>query len=178
MKTIVPEAWKDASDVVINIGLNHFISTSMLLSVKQVLDDSHIRFMLAFGTCLGAVRSGRFIEFDTDIDIALHVQDRDAVLDAINALKFRDRGMLVMRDHGWLTSLEFERQYLDLYFFSPQEGRYWSGHYSLTRVEMEHPDTIQFLGLEFLTPNNPEAYLQQRYGDDWRIPIPGKHATT
>ena len=46
-----------------------------LKEVKQLLDSHGVFFWLVSGTLLGFIREGDFIEHDTDIDIAISLDD-------------------------------------------------------------------------------------------------------
>jgi len=42
-----------------------------LKEIKHILDDVGVKYWLDFGTLLGAVRDGKFIPWDTDIDLGM-----------------------------------------------------------------------------------------------------------
>lgn len=157
-------------------GLDQATSVTLLRSARSVLDNSGVRFLLLFGTVLGAIRSGRFIDFDTDIDIGIAEDRRADVIADVNDLKYQRLGLGVFRENEFLISLEYGGHYLDAYFFKPELERYVCGQYSLTRSEWEQPEELLFLGETFLVPNNPTNYLVSKYGENWREPIVGKHA--
>lgn len=159
-------------------GLEQAASTTLLLRAKSVMDASGLRFLLLFGTLLGAIRDGRFIEFDTDLDIGVEESRRADVIDDINRLKYQNLGLGVIRENEFLISLEHFGQYLDIYFFKRGSAGYFCGPHSLTYIEFEYPEKLLFLGESFLAPNNPAHYLESKYGTDWLTPIPDRHATT
>jgi len=91
------------------------IAFANLLTAKQILEDNGIRFGLMFGTLLGAVRDGDFIDWDEDIDIYLLEEQRK---DFHNVLQlFRNRGLELVRADGDLYSVMRDGQYIDFYFF-------------------------------------------------------------
>lgn len=60
---------------------------SMLVDIKQALDDAGISFMLDGGTLIGAMRESEnhsFIPWDDDIDISVRSEDAVKAMDAIN----------------------------------------------------------------------------------------------
>lgn len=50
--------------------MNEKAAIKILEKVKAVFDEQGIEFWLNYGTLLGAVRNGKFIDWDTDIDLA------------------------------------------------------------------------------------------------------------
>ena len=55
--------------------------------VKKVLDDHKIFYWLGGGSLLGAVRSGKFIPWDFDIDLKYFYEDKPKVEKAIKELE-------------------------------------------------------------------------------------------
>ncbi len=51
------------------------ISLHLLAVLKRVCEEQGIRFWLAYGTLLGAVRSGKFIPWDDDVDVYMMYKD-------------------------------------------------------------------------------------------------------
>ena len=47
----------------------------ILMDFQKVCDMNNIRFYLAFGTCLGAIRHHGFIPWDDDIDLFMRIDD-------------------------------------------------------------------------------------------------------
>jgi hypothetical protein len=58
-----------------------------LSAVKEVFEKFGITFWLDFGTLLGAVREGKLIEWDLDLDLATWSKDREKLLLALKNLK-------------------------------------------------------------------------------------------
>jgi hypothetical protein len=54
------------------------IAKENLLLLKDILDKNHLRFLLLFGTLLGAVREHDFIAHDEDIDLVMKKEDMPA----------------------------------------------------------------------------------------------------
>lgn len=56
----------------------------ILVYFKEFCEAHHLRFMLAAGTCLGAVRHGGFIPWDEDLDVMMPREDYDRMIDLWN----------------------------------------------------------------------------------------------
>jgi len=67
----------------INITLKQIkkLQLDMLLYIKEVCDENHLRFYLAYGTLLGAVRHGGYIPWDDDIDIMMPRKDYEKLIE-------------------------------------------------------------------------------------------------
>ena len=73
--------------------MNEETAVNILREVKNILDDCGIRYWLDYGGLLGAVRDGKFIPWDHDIDFSLLYPDAMKLLDAIP--KFKKKGFFV-----------------------------------------------------------------------------------
>ena len=73
----------------------HSILYDMLLEVDRICKENNIRYFLAFGTEIGAVRDHAFIPWDDDIDIKVMREDYESFKAAMKenlggALKFKE----------------------------------------------------------------------------------------
>lgn len=168
--------------------LDKYMATKALKEVKNILDDMGIEFFLIYGTLLGAVRDGGFVETDTDIDLGVKHED---LISKIKDLQIR------LRKEGWLVA-GFSYPYnqlraLNCYKYETvidiRNFEQWNGNRFLQRVDHNRPDianvwpkelfdsfeTIPFNGMDMKIPNNPEKWLSINYGDSWRTPDPDFH---
>ena len=96
--------------------INKDIAADNLAVLKSILDTKNIPFQLAFGTLLGVIREGDFIDWDEDIDLAILDDYRDSFFDVISDLE--SVGFKICRyDRRDLVSLMRNEEYIDLYFF-------------------------------------------------------------
>lgn len=70
--------------------MNERIACNILREVKDILDGLGVQFWLKSGTLLGAIREGKFIEWDYDIDLG--TWDRYIPKMKIIAKKFSEKG--------------------------------------------------------------------------------------
>ena len=139
----------------------------LLRTVTKILNDHGIDTWLDCGTLLGIVRDRKLIEYDTDVDIATYVENYVEVKKIMKNKKLLEKyGLVVSRSGGdtynkklFSIKIKDKPTYLDLYFWEwlPKTG------------------TITFKGGRYLTPKDPEKYLEYLYGTGWRIPKRGKH---
>ena len=61
----------------------------ILIDFQKVCDMNNIRFYLAFGTCLGAIRHHGFIPWDDDIDVFMRINDLNKLIEVQDQLPSR-----------------------------------------------------------------------------------------
>lgn len=158
-----------------------------LADLYRHLPPAGIRPFLIFGTLLGAVRDGRFIARDSDIDlgvlgeaqlVGLHAALRRAGLPAGRVRRFAGRPSELKIVHPSGVKIDFKA-------FTPEPDRAtsWIAHsgeivYRKRYPRPLRPVPMRFLDLEVLVPENPEAFLEWQYGPGWRTPDPGYHMMT
>ena len=75
--------------------MNQEIGRDNLLIFKRLADKAGLRFSLAYGTLLGAIREHGFIPHDEDIDLAILQEDIETFKNLLWDL--REEGFEVMR---------------------------------------------------------------------------------
>ena len=156
-------------------------ATSVLLEVKQVLDELGVVFYLEEGTCLGAIREHGIIPWDDDVDLAsvfgLHGLTEKAV-DGIVA-KFRE--------HGFVTKIVHRSHAIYVPALKSGTRVDWHGRWIVDGSTFHYPGVripaglftdlkeIDFLGEKFHVPNPPEDFLRMKYGPDWMTPKPAAY---
>ena len=144
---------------------------------KELFDEAGIKFSLVFGSLLGAVREGKSIKGDQDLDIC--VWDEEHLRD--NLFSLNERGLKVCRIiPGMLYSFRINMScYIDVYILGELRGILlfpWR-LYCVSLAGYETPRKfftgwreIEFFGEKCMCPEKPERLLEFWYGTDWRIP--------
>lgn len=166
-ETISPVSVEDARD--------------LLQTTKRLFNQCGIRFSLAFGTLLGAVRDKTIIKGDEDVDV--FVEDEEKLRKHLPFLQ--ENGLKVCRisEHYLFSFHTNNKSYIDVYFKAKLPFSIWSLWCdsllckAVPRRYIDRFDKIEFLGDEYLCPHKPERILAFWYGKDWRTPVSGHHFT-
>lgn len=145
----------------------------------RVLDGAGVPFFFAAGTALGLIREGRLLGADHDIDVG--VFDRDWDRPALIRL-FRQDPAFDLDEHPQSRKVGLRHRGgapIDIFPFYEQDGRVW--HDGVFVRWWNTPFTVErreVAGLSLPLPADPERYLAENYGPDWRTPQPGFDAFT
>lgn len=150
--------------------IDRSISKDNLLSLHECFEEFGIEFGLIYGTLLGAVREGNFIEHDEDIDLFALEEEREKILDSL--FRLREYGLEVGRYESEIISIMKDGEYIDIYFFKKNLfGKRVANGSVIDSKYLEQLEDLSFLGKIFKVPKNPEELLESIYGKNWRIPL-------
>jgi lipopolysaccharide cholinephosphotransferase len=150
------------------------IARENLLIVEKILSGSNLTWGLVYGTLLGAVREGNFIEHDEDTDIFIFDEDRETFFSLL--FEMSNLGFKVARYEKTLLSIIRNNEYIDFYLFKRNFFGRRSGNYFIPRVFFSSFDVINLFGHNFPTVGNHRKFLMHTYGEDWMTPKIGNHA--
>jgi len=155
--------------------IDRHISKQNLLEFKKVMDKTNMKFLLAYGTLLGAIRENDFIAHDEDVDVIILDEDRKAFIDLLFDLRLH--GFEVGRYEDDLFSLVRDGEYIDIYIFRKSYLGYRKmGNFVTKEKFLLNSIKYEFLGKEFDIPKDYIEYLVYNYGVDWKIPQKNAHA--
>ena len=148
----------------------------VLLEIWKLLTELNIVFFLRHGTCLGAVRDGKLIPWDDDIDIGsiigMHDLDESCISRAVKRFEAANFEVKVLRTNSHV-GVELSK------FGIPVD---WTCYWVLDEGILQYPgvkipvrlyqelSSVSLLGKPFFVPNPPEEYLTLKYGPNWMIP--------
>jgi hypothetical protein len=165
---------------------NQFLSSECFDSMNEIIDileNESIKPFPAFGSLLGLVRDGKFMDYDKDADLGIFVENYDEIHRIVSkiceVLKFTAPTMINQSKerHTWNVGIfDTERvTAIDLFFFYRQADHIEAGTYSPCAVlkwEFEPFELVRssLVGKEYWLPNNVEKHLTELYGN-WREPV-------
>ena len=138
-----------------------------------------------FGSLLGLYRDGKLMDYDKDADIGLFVSG----LEEVHAIAKR---LCEKNEHfvaPGIVKNSFDKHRLnlaifdlkrgtavDLFFFYPRGDQVYTGiHTECGPLEWVFSsfkiDTLKISDRVYPIPKNPEVFLEEAYGSDWRVPI-------
>jgi hypothetical protein len=153
-------------------------STDNLLTTIDACEKLDIKYSLAFGTLLGIYRDGELIEHDTDSDLAVWLEDKNKIIEAIKYLE--DKELKITRISSTIISFTRGGDYVDIYLYTKNfdnDELYCLKQFgTLTTMDFNNSNTVIFKDRELKCVHDPETYFQKLYGSNWRTPIKNKHA--
>ncbi len=161
----------------------------ILDATEEVLDvltnDCGLPAWIAFGSLLGAVREGRVIPHDNDLDVAYLSRFEEPVDVAREMFRvsrvLQRRGLRVLSKTGAFVSVialgpNATRVPIDVYacfYVGDTLFETASVGAAVPREAVLPLGTIELEGRTFPAPADPERLLEESYGEGWRTPDPG-----
>lgn len=166
----------------------------IMLYIKHLLESNNIRYIMDCGTLLKAYRNN-LLDVNDDQDFAIYRDDLDKVRSLLKndpllkpLLRIKKEwpneiSIFVMaedRNHiefAYGHQIDFYRyDYDDVYCYHYWYERGTDGKWE-TPYRIRFPKAVyfpltkfNFLGTDWITPNNPEEKFVHHYGPDWRTP--------
>jgi hypothetical protein len=153
-----------------------------LYDLKNLLDENNIPFFLVDGTLLGLHRDGELLPYDKDVDIG--VPWDIPRLKIINLITYSNdfyipEKELAASKFNWNFSVLHKTHGIAIdFFFFKKEGDFLecgleqSPNPLVWRFSKFKTKLIKYRGNEYAIPENPEQYLTEIYGENWRVPDP------
>lgn len=158
----------------------------ILFYTQKIFKLSGVKFFIANGTLLGIIRDNKLITRDMDIDVIVYLEENSKIEDFRKVLienKYEILHSFSVEDIG-ITQDTFviDDVMVDVSYVRKVENKYYP--YVLYNTEDEKNKVIVFPftsgetkeykynGIEINVPDNPELFLEESYGKDWRIPNP------
>ena len=146
------------------LGINQKEAEQHLKDIDEVFGECGLEYFLTDGTALGAIREGRLIPTDTDIDVG--VLDIDTLKNCALPL-LKKRGLLVCRQNAEMITVIRNFLYIDIMTVRP------NGHCVEMPCEkmmkfIQNKQRVTMYGRTFWTLG--KDYLEDLYGPTWRTP--------
>lgn len=153
-------------------------NTAALLS--RIRHSTDIQCFLSYGALLGAVREGKLIGHDFDIDVVFFADKSLVCETSLKLLDFLSSvGLRVtLSTNGQFKShgVNKGQPYTVEFFAAWADGDSYYQNFALRGdanvSEVLPPSTVTLEGVEFPAPRNCESHLASIYGQDWRVPNP------
>lgn len=128
---------------------------------NDICAELDIDHFLVRGTCLGMVRGEGHVKKHWDIDVYVREKDLPRVTEKLLERGFKTQGLIYRYDSAIGSGQQFVREAIlfDVIIDLPHDNQF-----------LKDFDTITYEGKTYRVPHPAEAYLEHRYGRNWRIP--------
>lgn len=171
-------SFSEISNHIVEVGKKHIICVAVceknLVDIKRILDKARIDFWLYFGTFLGVYRDKGLIPYDSDVDLAVCAEDLVRLTYCLD--EFKEEGFKLIRFSSEGVAFWRDNEGIGIFAFNLENGkRIWRFYkYDLSAFNVRNE--VSFLGESWRIFSEPEKWLRYIYGEDWKVPIKGKHA--
>ncbi len=164
------------------LPLNHLNHFDKFKYFSKILIENKINFFLLGGTLLGAIRQESFAGRPTDIDIGIKSDYEKKLKKLFNKI-LKNGGMriklITLKDKTRKYQIIFKSVLIDISIIKKLKYKKkicWIGDsddkktIKFSNTCLQKLISTKLYGKSFLSPSNPEFYLKQKYGSNWRVP--------
>lgn len=161
--------------------------------IQRLLEQSEKKFYLDMGTLLGIIREGRILSHDLDIDVAVYISNAAEIEDFVQYLvsngcvhtySYVSQTLGVLEDSFVVNDIKFDINYYttengkDICYLAyvPNENQIVTKELNVVKLTcnaVNNTTKREFFDFLVNIPENPECYLAERYGENWRVPDKG-----
>jgi phosphorylcholine metabolism protein LicD len=149
------------------------------LKICNLLDKLKIKYFLAAGTLLGAVRNKSFIPWDWDVELSVYSHEVENKMDQLIS-EIKNSGFTINKYSKELSKLkiDFIGQFskettsytIQGWSYNKKKKIYWRNKFVVPENLIKNMKKIKFYNKYHYAPYPPEDYLKYQYGD-WKKPI-------
>jgi phosphorylcholine metabolism protein LicD len=169
----------------------------LLFDVNDILKKSGVDYWIEGGTLLGAIRDGKIIPWDHDLDLGMKYSSDSKMRKMISNLKkqyyvsvkeFKSiDGLWKLGNYRVIKVYPRKKQFfkedlcLDLFVYylgqlpnqTEEVYKYvvWDRNAYHKKVFFDTIEEIEFYGKTIPVPSNPEEFLKVKYGENWKTPV-------
>ena len=163
-----------------------------LSKIDEILTRNGIKYFITYGSLLGIIREGKFMDYDDDIDLGI-IETEEFSWENLEK-SMREIGMV--KKHQFLLNNKITEQTytaralsVDFFLYEEENGKsisyiyyhkkdkeYKANQFSVAVNITSLISDVKRIPVQAGTaavPSNPELFLREIYGEDWRTPIKG-----
>jgi len=149
------------------------------LKICNLLDKLKIKYFLAAGTLLGAVRNKSFIPWDWDVELSVYSHEVENKMDQLIS-EIKNSGFTINKYSKELSKLKIDfigkfskettSYKIQGWSYNKKKKIYWRNKFVVPENLIKNMKKIKFYNKYHYAPYPPEDYLKYQYGD-WKKPI-------